>query len=89
MPHSIFYTCRLLWKINSDLLVCFIDKTEETVLTVLLATLTFGLDTIFSHTENYVSGKMSSAIDSDVEENVGRQQEQLGEWSLGTASNVR
>lgn len=70
-------------------MVCFIDKTEETVLTVLLATLTFGLDTIFSHTENYVSGKMSSAIDSDVEENVGRQQEQLGEWSLGTASNVR
>lgn len=46
------------------------------MLTVLLASLTFGLDTIFSHTENYVSGKMSSAIDSDMEENVGRQQEQ-------------
>lgn len=46
------------------------------MLTVLLATLTFGLDTIFSHTENYVLGKMSSAIDSDMEENVGRQQGQ-------------
>lgn len=49
------------------------------MLSVLLATLTFGLETTFSHTENYVSGKMSSGIDSDMEENVGRQQGQSGE----------